>query len=67
MIEGFANLPASSFVSKSEKMEVGELVKMAKQHGLKLNKKSILSGLGKNKKEKRYKTLLKKYNEVEVV
>ena len=67
LIEGFANLPASGFITKTEKMEVGELVKMAKAHGLKLSKKNILTGLGIAKREKRYKALLKKYAGVDVV
>jgi len=43
VINGFANLPASvSFISKTEKEEVGLFVKMAKTHGLTLSKKNIL-------------------------
>lgn len=68
VINGFSNLPpASSFISKTERAEVSELVKMAKQRGLVLSKKNILAGLGKQKVEKRYKTLLKKYSDVEVL
>jgi len=67
IIEGFMSLPASAFTSKGEKAEVGEFVKMAKQHGITFSKKNILAGLGKTKKEKRYQTLLKKYGDVDIL
>ena len=68
VITGFTNLPASvSSISKTESAEVGLFVKMAKMRGITFSKKNLLKGLSKQKQEKKYQSLLKKYGDIDVV
>ena len=70
LVDFFLTLPELAkdmAITKSEKSEVGLLVKMAKERGLTLSRKKLLTGLKARKKEKKYQALLKKYGDVEAV
>jgi hypothetical protein len=53
-------------LTKTEKSEVGLLVKMAKSRGLTLSKNNLLAGLKKKKIDKKYNSLMEKYGDIKV-
>jgi len=64
LVDFFLTLPELAkdmAITKTEKAEVGLLVKMAKKRGLVLKRGEILESLKVKKREKKYKALTKKY------
>jgi len=64
LVDFFLTLPELAkdmAITKTEKSEVGLLVKMAKKRGLVLKRGEILESLKVKKREKKYKALTKKY------
>jgi len=68
LVDFFLTLPELAkdmAITKTERAEIGLLVKMAKKRGLVLTRGKLLESLRIRKREKKYKALTKKYVEAE--